>query len=216
MPDNQTANPKDHTFVNLHRLEALGDALFAFALTLLALDLRLPDLGTTGLAESLVALGPRLAIFLLAFLTIANQWDVHQRTMLRVVRADGLFVWLNLLSLMFVTLLPASVDILGRYSTQPLALTCFALNMLLLGLSSWLMWKHASDNRRLVDEQIDASLITMLSRLWLMSPLVFALTIPLSLISVPLVYLVWLLLPIISYTSIGMRLRRYNKASEIS
>jgi uncharacterized membrane protein len=153
---------------------------------------------------------------LLAFLTIANQWDVHQRTMLRVVRADGLFVWLNLISLMFVTLLPASVDILGRYYTQPLALACFGLNMLLLGLSSWLMWKHASNNRRLVDEQTDPSLITLLSRLWLMSPIVFALTIPLSLISVPLVYLVWVLLPVISYTTIGMRLRRYRQDHEHS
>lgn len=135
--------------------------------------------------------------------------------MLRIVRADGLFVWLNLLSLMFVTLLPASVDILGRYSTQPLVLTCFGVNMLLLGLSSWLMWKHASNNRRLVDEQMDPSLITMLFRLWLMSPLAFAVTIPLSLISVPLVYLVWVLLPIISYTTIGMRLRRYRQEREL-
>lgn len=216
MPDNQTANRKDHAFVNLNRLEALGDAVFAFALTLLALDLRLPDIGSTPLAQGLVALAPRLAVFLLAFLTIANQWDVHQRTMLRVVRADGLFVWLNLLALMFVTLLPASVDILGRYLTQPLALACFGVNMLLLGLSSWLMWQHASHKRRLIDEQTDASLITMLSRLWLMSPLVFALTIPLSLVSVPLVYFLWVLLPIISYTSIGRRLRHYAKEREHS
>lgn len=58
MLENQSAIRKDHAFVNLHRLEALGDGVFTFALTLLALDLRLPDIGTTGLAAGLIALAP--------------------------------------------------------------------------------------------------------------------------------------------------------------
>lgn len=215
MATGQTIKPRGlHAFINLSRLEALGDAVFAFALTLLALDLRLPATETSGLADGLIALAPRLLIFLMAFLTIGNQWDVHQRTMLRVARADGLFVWLNLLALMFVTLLPASADILGRYPVQPLALACFGGNMALLGFASWLMWVHAAQGGHLLVEGTDPELVRLISRLWLMSPIVFALTIPIAYLSVYPVYLLWVLLPVVSYLSIARRLRQYGTEIE--
>src|SRR5512140_3206696 len=89
-----------HRFVNMSRLEALGDAIFAFALTLLALDLRLPAIEPSALAQAMLALIPRLVIFVFTFLAIAQEWDVHQRTMMHIAHADGVFVWLYLLSLM--------------------------------------------------------------------------------------------------------------------
>ena len=70
-----------HPVVSLSRLEALGDAIFGFALTLLALDLRLPEVKPDELGQAIVALLPRLLVFVFAFLVIAQQWDVHQRTM---------------------------------------------------------------------------------------------------------------------------------------
>jgi uncharacterized membrane protein len=108
-----------HRLVNLSRLEALGDAIFAFALTLLALDLRLPETQPDALAQGISALLPKLLVFVFAFLVIAQEWDVHQRTMMHIVRADGILVWLCILSLMFVVLMPASADILGRFPLQP-------------------------------------------------------------------------------------------------
>jgi len=129
--------------VNLSRLETLGDAIFAFALTLLALDIRLPEIEPTALAQGILTLLPKLLVFVFAFLVIAQQWDVHQRTMLHIVRADGIFLWLNILSLTFVVLMPASADILGRYPLQPLALVFFGMNTALLCLASWVMWQYA-------------------------------------------------------------------------
>ena len=120
--DKRKTNEKPYRVVNLSRLEALGDAIFAFSLTLLALDLRLPETASTALAQGILALLPKLLVFVFAFLVIAQEWDVHQRTMMHISHADGIFVWLYLLSLMFVVLMPASADVLGRYPLQPLAL----------------------------------------------------------------------------------------------
>jgi uncharacterized membrane protein len=190
---------ESHEAVSLSRLEALGDAVFGFALTLLALDLRVPEVRPEALAQGLLALLPKLLVFVFAFLVIAQQWDVHQRTMTHVVRADGLFVWLYLISLMFVVLMPASADVLARYPLQPLALMSFGINTILLCLASWAMWQRASHNRRLLDDEMKPETIRLIGRLWLYPPVVIALTIPLGFLSVYPVYALWILMPVASY-----------------
>jgi uncharacterized membrane protein len=194
-------------FVNLSRLETLGDAIFAFALTLLALDLRLPDVEGLGLPHAMLGLLPRLLIFVFAFLVIAQEWDVHQRTMMHIDHADGTFVWLYLLSLMFVVLMPAAADILGRFPLQPLALVFFGLIAALHCLASWAMWQHACGAHRLVHPELTRSVIRLIARLWLYPALIIAATIPLGFVSVYPVYAVWLLLPILSYSYSGWAFR---------
>jgi uncharacterized membrane protein len=202
---------KLYRVANLSRLEALGDAVFAFALTLLALDIRLPQIASNALAQGLWELLPKLLVFVFAFLLIAQQWDVHQRTMMHIDHADGLFVWLYLLSLMFVVLMPASADILGRYPLQPLALIVFGFNTALLCLTSWIMWLHASQRGKLLDGEIGPNVIKLIARLWLYPPLIIVVTIPLVFVSVYIVYAIWFLMPIFSYSYTSWTFRRFRK-----
>jgi uncharacterized membrane protein len=194
--------------VDLKRMISLSDGVFSIALTLLALQLIIPSLDSADLSKALAGLVPRLLGFLLAFLVIGSQWDVHQRTFLHIEKADGTLIWLNLLSLLFVVVLPASAAILGAFPLKPLALLCFAVNSGMLGFASWLMWRHASRGGRLLDDAANPRLIRMVSRLWLLNPAVFGVTIPLVYLSVYLTYALWLLLPVISYVSIGRYLKR--------
>jgi TMEM175 potassium channel family protein len=189
-----------HRSINLSRLEVLGDAIFGFSLTLLALDLRLPQVDPAALASAMLAMLPKLLVFVFAFLVIAQQWDVHQRTMMHIERADGIFVWLYLLSLMFVILMPSTADILGRYPLQPLALVAFGVNTALLCLASWAMWQYASYRRRLLNDEIAPHVVKLISRLWLYPPLIIAITLPLGFISVYPVYAIWCLMPVLSYS----------------
>jgi uncharacterized membrane protein len=206
------ADRKTSPIVNLSRLEALGDAVFAFALTLLALDLRLPEINVNALPQGILALLPKLLIFVFAFLLIAQQWDVHQRTMLHIARADSIFVWLYLISLMFVVLMPASADILGRFPLQPISLAFFGINTALLSLASWMMWHYASSNRgRLLDQDIKPYIVKMISRLWLYPPIIILVTVPLALLNVYLVYGIWFLMPVVSYSYSTWAFRKFGK-----
>ena len=202
---------KLYRVANLSRLEALGDAVFAFALTLLALDIRLPQIASNALAQGLWELLPKLLVFVFAFLLIAQQLDVHQRTMMHIDHADGLFVWLYLLSLMFVVLMPASADILGRYPFQPLVLIVFGFNTALLCLTSWIMLLHASQRGKLLDGEIGPNVIKLIARLWLYPPLIIVVTIPLVFVSVYIVYAIWFLMPIFSYSYTSWTFRRFRK-----
>jgi uncharacterized membrane protein len=193
---------------DLRRVIGLSDGIFAFALTLLALDLRLPDIPNLTVESGLAGLLPKLLIFLISFFIIGNQWDVHQRTFLHIAQADAKFALLNLLSLLFVIIMPAAAAILGRYPTEPLAIVCFGVNSALLGLSSWLAWSHTCGSGHLLDSQADPHLVAMISRLWFSTPVVFIVTIPLAFLNVYVVYVLWLILPVLSYVSIGMYMKQ--------
>jgi uncharacterized membrane protein len=212
-PINRVNNTlEQHRFVKLSRLEALGDAIFAFALTLLALDLRLPDIKGDELTQGFLTFLPKLFIFVFAFLIIAQEWDVHQRTMMHISHADGMFVWLYILSLMFIVLMPAAADILGRFPQQPLSLVFFGCDIALFCLTSGLMWHYAGRSNRLLDTDIQPKIVKMIGLLWLYPPIIIAITLPLSYLSVYPVFVIWFLMPIVSYIYSVSAIRRIRNS----
>src|SRR5262245_52464803 len=138
-------NKSDETTVDLGRLNALSDGVFAIALTILVLDIRIPDNTSVGdLSAMLVGLAPKLVIYLISFIVIGGAWGSHQRMLSQIRRGDGLLVWFNLLSLLFVTLVPASAALLGRFPGEFIAIVCFAADVILIQLTALWLWRHAS------------------------------------------------------------------------
>src|SRR5215831_18223330 len=130
-------NNSNETIVDLVRLNALSDGVFAIALTLLVLDIRVPDNTLAGdLSTVLVGLAPKLVIYLISFIVIGGAWGSHQRMLSQIKRGDGLLVWFNLLSLLFVTLVPASAVLLGRFPGELIAIACFAADVILIQLTA--------------------------------------------------------------------------------
>ena len=106
---------------SLDRLRALGDGIFAFAMTVLVLDVRLPPGGApltgSSLTAALLALLPAIAACVLSFLVLCMYWIAHHNTFLAVARTNRPFVALSLLFLLCVAfvpfaayLLPSAVD----------------------------------------------------------------------------------------------------------
>jgi hypothetical protein len=94
----------------------------------LVLELRLPEIDTTHLAEALQAMLPRLYIYLIAFYSIANHWVVHQRMFRHITDMDTNMLWLTIAGLLFITLIPAATAIVGRFPGEKLAVACFSAN----------------------------------------------------------------------------------------
>src|SRR5512147_1618045 len=83
-------------YVNLERLTFLVDGVFAITMTLLVLELRLPESNSASLSQSLLAMVPRLYIYFIAFYSIANHWVVHQRMFRHITSADSKMLWLTI------------------------------------------------------------------------------------------------------------------------
>jgi uncharacterized membrane protein len=124
---------------SLEHLTALSDGLFAVAMTLLVLDLRVPvsaagpAYSERGLGGALVQLGPNFAAYLLSFTMLGTFW-LAQHTLLGILgQCDRTLTWINLGFLFVVSLLPFSAALLAHYVHLRLAVGVYWLNILLLG-----------------------------------------------------------------------------------
>src|SRR3954452_15638233 len=82
------------------RITAFSDGVFAISITLLVLDLRLPEasgpLSDLALAQALWGLAPRVYAYALSFVVVGMYWIAHHRVLRWVRRFDGGFLWWNL------------------------------------------------------------------------------------------------------------------------
>jgi uncharacterized membrane protein len=141
---------------NTERLAALSDGIFAVAMTLLVLDLHAPAAALihndTDLIRALLQLAPKLALYIMSFLTLGIFW-VGQQTQLNFLsRADRDLAWLHLLFLFFVTLMPFSTALIGAFIEYRAALLLYWFNILLLGASLFCTWRY-SVRARLVNPE---------------------------------------------------------------
>jgi uncharacterized membrane protein len=181
----------------LERIGAFSDGVFAIAITLLVLDLKVPteltgpDLGAA-LAAALGQAMPRFFTFALSFVVIGQFWYAHQRIFSYIRRYDARLVYLNLAYLFFVTLVPFPTSLVAEYGDQGLAVAIYAANMTLAGLCSSLLWWHSAWRRRLVDADLDGQLVALYIWRGLVMPVVFGLSIPLAFLQPTLAMVSWL------------------------
>ena len=182
-------------YVNLERLTFLVDGVFAITMTLLVLELRLPESSNAGLLQSLLAMLPRLYIYFIAFYSIANHWVVHQRMFRHITSADSKMLWLTILGLLFITLIPASTAIVGRFPAEKLAAACFSANSFLQGVTVWLFWAYVSKNYKQFAAHSDPHMLGITSQVWLVITIGWLISILLSFVNVYLTYASWILWP---------------------
>jgi TMEM175 potassium channel family protein len=132
----------------LERLVFFSDAVFAIALTLLVIDLRVPDLAAgwseQDLAAALAGQLPRLLAYALSFLVIGLSWLAHWRRFALIERSDERLALLNLVLLAFIALVPFPTSLLGAYGTSPLVVVIYALAISATGLAGTASWLYAA------------------------------------------------------------------------
>jgi TMEM175 potassium channel family protein len=114
---------------SLGRLLTLSDGIFAIAMTLLALDLKVPDLGEhpgdAALRHALAANADSYWSYLLTFYVIATYWTRHRRLMRSVVTIHPVLIRDTLLLLFLVAAMPFPANLLGRYGGEATALALY-------------------------------------------------------------------------------------------
>jgi len=142
-----------------NRIEALTDGIFAIAMTLLVLSLDVPvgvnNPSDAAVMAMLTNLGPDLYHYFLAFFILASFWVVHHVQMHRLRHIDSRFLWINIVALLFVTLVPFSTSLVVDYPDETFAAVAFEANLLVLGLLFAVQWRYATQNRRLVHPGTD-------------------------------------------------------------
>ena len=180
----------------LERLIFFSDAVFAIAITLLALEIQLPvdatSLTDQQLFVSLMSIWPKYLSFFISFMVIGNFWIAHHRRYRFITRYDTRLLLLNLLVLMSIAFIPFPTAVLSENGNRT-ATIFYSLSIATTGLLSALLWWYASLKNRLLEESFDSSTARRNLLSILTVPTVFLISIGIAFIDPDLAKFSWIL-----------------------
>jgi uncharacterized membrane protein len=179
------AKKNDHEIgLTTSRLETLVDGIFTISMTLLVLTLTIPHITREKASATLpVLLFGQMNDFFsycLSFLLLAVFWMLHHKQYHTVERTDGIHLWINILLLMFVTLIPFTTSLITFYPELVYTNILFHLNMFLIGFLFYCDWNYATKGHRLVAKDLERRDIQLGRHKHLVTPIVALLALVLS------------------------------------
>jgi uncharacterized membrane protein len=150
-----TSESSHHDGWSAARVDALTDGTIAIVLTILVLELKVPhpdgpDAGV-GLPTRLLDMWPVMVAYVLAFVSVGTLWVGHRSQFHFVHRTTRYQVWINLLFLMWVSLVPFVTGLMSEYPGQPLPVMLYGVVLTLAGASLQWNWLHACKRPQLFD-----------------------------------------------------------------
>jgi TMEM175 potassium channel family protein len=139
------------------RMIIFSDAVMAVAITLLVLNLKLPEgVSDADLATVLRGSVHNLGVYALSFVVIGLLWMGHHEQFSYIRRVDGVILWLNLFFLMTIGLIPFVTSILGDHGNA-LATCLYAGTLVMTSLLSAAMWWYAGRDPELMASDVTSS-----------------------------------------------------------
>ncbi|MCS6940092.1 MAG: TMEM175 family protein [Roseiflexaceae bacterium] len=191
-----SSHMRNKSVSGMERIVFFSDAVFAIAITLLALEIRLPEIGGLGnaaLFESLLSIYPKYLSFIVSFLVIGNFWLVHHRQFHYIERYDTPLILINLFILMSIAFIPFPTVVISENGNR-VATIFYALTMSVVGLLLFLLWFYASRGRRLITPELMPARIRRIALRTLIAPVIFLCSVALAYIHPDVAKFSWLLI----------------------
>jgi uncharacterized membrane protein len=177
------------------RIVNLSDGVFAIAITLLILDIRVPNIPenmvSSQLLGALLSLWPKYLGYILSFVGISAFWIIHHSIFRPIRSYDRILLYLNFLFLMVVAFVPFPTSLLGEYGDHQLPVAIYAATLavgrLLLTAIHW----YSTRNDRLLGEPQDPATVRFFLIRGLTIPVIFLLSIVISFFSVSVAIWTW-------------------------
>lgn len=178
------------------RLPTLTDGVIAIVITLLVLDISVPDLppsaSTASLVQAVLAQWQDFVGFVLSFFVIGFYWVLHRRLFLHIDRHDRGVVGFNFVFLLFVAFVPYATSMFTTYPRQ-FGIVFLSATLSLTGLTLAFLWVYAS-RRNFLESALSSRTVQIQGARLLASPLVFLFSALVALVDPTLAVLSWLLL----------------------
>ena len=177
------------------RISGFSDGIFTITITLMVLELHVPDptkVSTEQLPAALVTLLPQIAAHLISFAVLGVYWVGQHNMFLHIRRHDRVMLWLNILFLMCISSMPFLLNLVVAYGNSQLAVVIYAGVLVLAGLALDTIWRYASTGHRLIDPHIEPEFIAFVHRVVLRAPLIYLLAIAVSFFSLAVAKLLFI------------------------
>ena len=178
------------------RLEAFSDGVFAVAITLLVLNIKIPGIDVpasqlpndTQLWSTLLNEWPMLAAYTTSFAAIGVMWINHHRLYTHIKRTNTMLMLLNLLLLLIIVFVPVPTALVAEYLVHPdqhAAALLYSGTMIILAICFNLLWRYASYHNRLLSKNADERAVNAITKQYWLGPVVYLLAFILALFSTP-------------------------------
>jgi uncharacterized membrane protein len=182
------------------RIEFFSDGVFAIAITLLVIEIEVPDssmLQELGIWGALRHLVPSFLSFFISFMVIALYWRSHLQNSTFVRKFDNKLLWLNIWMLFYIVLLPFSTSFYAKNFHENGAFVFYCFNLLLISLYNFLIINYIIRNEGYSD-QLNPVLANWLKSRALITIIVWSLSIIISFVT-PLSRFIFLLIFVLQY-----------------
>ena len=174
------------------RLEAFSDGVFAVAITLLVLDIKIPTDPVKNPSDLWSNLGNQwqtYSAFIVSFFFVGITWINHHRLFTHIKRTNTGLMLLNLLLLFFIVLTPVPTALLAEHLTDPLnpnpAAIVYSGTFFLMACCFNFLWRYASYHNRLLSKNADQHAVAAISRQFLFGPVCYLIALGLAFINTP-------------------------------
>ena len=177
---------------------AFGDAIFAFAITLMTISIDIPDL-PPNLTESellsrLYEMYPQVESYIISFAVIAIFWISYHQVFNFITRSHISMVYLNLLFLLLITFLSITTSLVINYGSYQIPYIIYCIVVIMTSSLLALIWWYATKDYRLVDEDVHPLFVRGMMVNLLLVPFVFAISILVSFFDLDIAQYLWLII----------------------
>jgi uncharacterized membrane protein len=144
--------------ISKFHVKLFTDAVFGVAITLLVVELQVPNIENSGILDSsqFEELSRIFVSYITAFVIIGMYWITYHSVFAPIRHTTDLMIWLNLSFLLFIALIPFSVRLIDEYENQ-YSFIIYSLIQILTGMMLFLIWQHAIRERLLRGKSNDGN-----------------------------------------------------------
>ena len=184
------------TKVTLEHVISFSYAVFAFAITLMAISIDIPDLPTnltqSQLVGKLYEMYPQVESYLISFAIIAIFWISYHQVFNHIMGSPIQMVYLNLLFLMLITLLSLSTSLVINYGSYHIPYIIYSTIVIMTSSLLAVIWWYATRDRKLINKNIHPLFVKGVMVNLLSLPAVFSLSIFVSFMDLNIAQYIWL------------------------
>jgi len=182
--------------IKIEHVISFSDAVFAFAITLMALTIDIPDLppdlSQSELLQRLDDSYPQLEDYIISFAVIAIFWISYHQVFNHIKGSHISMVYLNLLFLLFITLLSLTTSFVTNYASYQIPYIIYCTVVIMTSSLLVLIWWYATKEYRLVDKGMHPLFIKGTFFALLAIPIIFSISVVISFIDLDIAQYFWL------------------------
>jgi uncharacterized membrane protein len=161
-PANTPEKKETSVMISADRLKTIADGVFAVAMTLLVLELVVPELkehSNRELTSVLLSMWPKFLAYVLSFLIVGIYWLVHHVIFDAIKYYNSTLAWINIIFLLFVALIPFTTSLLGEYFLMKTSTIIYGVHLLLMFLGGYSLWTYSTWKHILVVPDLDPTVV---------------------------------------------------------